>query len=140
MRESGLDLTTRKEKFMASLGRMMPVSASEWSYSRLQYWLEKNTGESADDAESHWIEPRNDSRANSIQKISYRHGKVREPLIVKAVEGLLSSKDNVAVAYGAGHFIKQAPVYAKAFGPPKIECLSGEPRRSQDGPAPEATR
>lgn len=131
-----LSVGKRKTKFMSDLRTIMPVSSSEWSYSRLDQWLEKNMGESADNPQTRWLEPRNDAGANPIQKIAYKIEKIREPQIVKAVEGLLKSKDNVVIAYGKSHFVKQAPVYERAFGPPKIECLSGPPARNSGPPSP----
>lgn len=137
MKERGLSGDERKARFIEDFKKVTSFDDSEWSYAHLNSWLEKNMGVNADQVETSWIEPRSDSSAGLTQKIAHKYSAVREPQIVEAAGNLLRSKDNVMLVYGAGHFVKQAPVYAKAFGPPKIEC---RPRPSPNSDGPEIVR
>ena len=134
MKKEGLTTAERKKKLFSLLRRELDFEESEWSYAKLEKWLQKNLGRKASDVETSWIEPKGDAGASPTQKIAHKVDSIREPGILSAVEGALKTSDRAMVVYGSGHFIKQAPVYENALGAPKFECLSRSlPSRSEEG-------
>lgn len=133
-KEQGLSEADRKSGLVANLRRQIDFEDNEWTYPILESWLSKNLGRKANDVNSSWIEPRNDRAASITQRIAHKFDSVREPQIVAKVADLLKTKDRAMIAYGAGHFVKQAPIYEKAFGRPQIECLAGQYPRNPISP------
>jgi hypothetical protein len=96
-----------------------------WSYSRYEQWLSRNLRATAQQVEDRWIEPRNDSAASPLQRISYRVDQAREPMILERAESMLNQHQRSMMIYGAGHYFKQSEVLQRALGSPQIECLAG---------------
>ena len=111
------------KKFLEDLSHNIDLSKSKWSYDEYSKWLKNHLNLKAKQVEDSWLEPKNDEHATALQRIAYHVDNAREPLIVKNVEQVLNQHNKVMILYGAGHFYKQAPVYEKIFGAPKIECL-----------------
>lgn len=123
MREKGASVTERRLALKSPLNREMLFNDREWSYAKFDAWLVKNIGAKADDVQTFWIEPRNDQTATATQKIAYQYDAIREPQIVAATEGVINSNTKSMIIYGSGHFVKQAAIYEKVFGAPRIQCL-----------------
>lgn len=125
LREEGVSLEERKRRLTSDpRNQSRLLNDSTWSYAKLDNWLRRNGGHSADDVDTSWIEPRSDAQASATQRLAARHDSVREPQILATAERAINSSQNSMMVYGSGHYVKQARALAQVFGPPQIQCLA----------------
>jgi hypothetical protein len=124
LKREGKPIETWPENFNAYLARDTQVSQDEWSYQKFESWLLKAIGKKPAQIDSNWIAPFCDKGSTELQNIACEVEKAREPLIVQASEKVIRENSKTFIVYGAGHFFKESAAYERAFGQPKIECLS----------------
>lgn len=96
-----------------------------WSYDDFREWVTqkmKSFGE-LENIENSWIEPRTDSGASPLQRISAIATRTRDRFLLKRVEDSLNSFGTVLMIYSNGHQRSLDTALSKALGLAKIECL-----------------
>lgn len=127
LQREGVPESQWRTRFMADVKRSFSsFVVGDWSYEKFQAWLSKNMNSTPNQITDQWLEPRNDSGATIIQKISSEVSQIREPKILKAAENAINSGQKAMMIYGSGHYFTLAPALEKAFGKPQINCLSSQ--------------
>lgn len=115
----------RPEKFMALIRQSISDERGGWSYEKYQAWLKQNLGPdfTAEKAELRWLEPRNDSGASLLNRMSYAADKIRDANVLSSIEKSLNETGRTMVVYGSSHFIRERKALEQALGPAEIRCL-----------------
>ncbi len=100
----------------------------EMTYSSFKRWFELKLGKplTIENIDSYDIAPIKSSK-NFLQNIAYDKDPIRERKIIGTIETALNKYDSVLVVYGAGHHVKQSPVFTEALAKPKYECYKDLP-------------
>lgn len=123
LKREGVPPAAWAEQFNSYVKRDLPFADDEWSYEKFAEWAKVKMGAPLAEVNPDWIAPVAAKGARPLQKIAYRVDQVREPLIIANAEKVIRTHPSVLVVYGANHFLKDAPVYERAFGAPRVECF-----------------
>ncbi len=90
-------------------------------YADFEDWYARKAGLSkpAEELDYNDVGPHEGPDPTFLQRISLAQEKIREPAIVRVIEGALARHDRVLVVYGSGHLVKQRGVWEALLGPSK---------------------